>query len=206
MINSIMHVAEIFRSIQGEGCHTGAPAIFVRLAGCNLLCEFCDTDHRSSWTVSANLLAKDIIRRYTLGDRVVFTGGEPLRQSNGLEEVVSILRKKLAFVYIDLETNGTYPIPDIFNTVSVSPKGPADSIVCPTKPVTNLKIMYPFYNDATVAEYSDFPAIHRFLMPLDPGTGMADYIQSVKDAQQVIMKEARGWNLGIQIHKIIGAK
>lgn len=45
-----MRVNEIFYSIQGEGRYTGTPAVFIRLAGCNLRCDFCDTEHQPTKT------------------------------------------------------------------------------------------------------------------------------------------------------------
>ncbi|MGH7755783.1 MAG: 7-carboxy-7-deazaguanine synthase QueE, partial [Vulcanimicrobiaceae bacterium] len=82
----MLALAEIFTSIQGEGTHTGRAAVFVRLAGCNLNCRFCDTDYAvRSFASIADVVAQ--VRE--LGGNcpmVVLTGGEPLIQteSSGL--------------------------------------------------------------------------------------------------------------------------
>jgi 7-carboxy-7-deazaguanine synthase len=83
----LLLVKETFATLQGEGPHTGRPAIFVRLAGCNLRCHFCDTDFEGGEYVAE----RDLRRRVALlADRaiggngaslVVVTGGEPLRQN-----------------------------------------------------------------------------------------------------------------------------
>lgn len=77
-------VQEVFPTLQGEGPFAGEPAIFVRMAGCNLRCHFCDTDFESSvWhpTPLELMLAIEKAHEAAPGARlVVFTGGEPLRQ------------------------------------------------------------------------------------------------------------------------------
>ena len=68
-------INEIFYSLQGEGFHTGTPALFIRFSGCNLKCEFCDTQHETGSWMSDD----EIIRRAEEcpAKMVVLTGGEP---------------------------------------------------------------------------------------------------------------------------------
>ncbi len=96
--------AEIFFSLQGEGPRTGTPATFLRLAGCNLACRWCDTKH--SWghgltmppaEVAALLLAHPC-------RSLVITGGEPLLQQEELEELLRLLPGDF---YVEVETNGS---------------------------------------------------------------------------------------------------
>src|SRR5512138_787280 len=95
-----MRVAEIFHSIQGEGPAMGRPAAFVRLAGCNLRCEGCDTNH-STWR---NLSPEDVLGE-VVGERVVITGGEPTLQREELSKLIDLLHKNDKEIHI--ETNGT---------------------------------------------------------------------------------------------------
>lgn len=98
-------VQEVFRTLQGEGPHTGRPALFIRLAGCNLRCFWCDTDFESStWTPSLSELLK---RVHELSDPrsnlIVLTGGEPMRQN-----IAPLVESLLADGYhVQIETNGT---------------------------------------------------------------------------------------------------
>ncbi len=98
-------VQEVFFSIQGEGPYSGIPAVFVRLAGCNLRCYFCDTDFESSnWHPNLKDLLKVIYRKKPRHcDLIVLTGGEPFRQ-NIRPLVTELLRQKL---HVQIETNGT---------------------------------------------------------------------------------------------------
>lgn len=128
---------EIFYSLQGEGARTGSPAVFLRLAGCNLHCSWCDT--RYSWLPGCSLPAADVARRLLAFDcpALVITGGEPLLQAAELEELLSLLPRDF---YVEVETNGTIaPTPALARRVNqwnVSPKlahagnAPADSL-CP---------------------------------------------------------------------------
>jgi len=104
---------EIFHSIQGEGVHAGTPAVFLRLAHCNLACVWCDTRYTWDWehydqrkevaSVSIDE-AKEEIRRFGCQNLVV-TGGEPLVQQRALAPLLE--RLKSSGFWIEVETNGT---------------------------------------------------------------------------------------------------
>ena len=100
----MLQLAEIFYSIQGEGTYSGTPAVFVRLAGCNLACDFCDTDYSLKFLASVD----DVVARVgELGGTcpmVVLTGGEPLAQSE-TPALIDALRVDGRRVHI--ESNGT---------------------------------------------------------------------------------------------------
>jgi organic radical activating enzyme len=98
-------VQEVFYTLQGEGPFVGQPALFVRMAGCNLKCFWCDTEFESStWRPSLEeLLARVEALRPPVCDLVVVTGGEPLRQ-NILPFVERLLAQGLR---VQLETSGS---------------------------------------------------------------------------------------------------
>lgn len=109
-----LSVHSIFRTIQGEGPFAGLPAIFIRLAGCNLQCPGCDTDYTSgretltAAEVAAAALAQAEGRNIQL---IVITGGEPFRQARGLHALIDKLWDSVR--HIQIETNGTiFPDPD----------------------------------------------------------------------------------------------
>ena len=123
---------EIFHSIQGEGVYAGRPAVFLRLALCNLACVWCDTRYTWDWEhydqgkeITALSLdeAEEAIRRYCCRNLVV-TGGEPLVQQRSLAPLLQ--RLKDCGFWIEVETNGTIaPGKKLLGVVdhwSVSPK------------------------------------------------------------------------------------
>ncbi|MDE6629453.1 MAG: 7-carboxy-7-deazaguanine synthase QueE, partial [Muribaculaceae bacterium] len=98
----MMRVNEIFYSIQGEGAHTGVPAVFVRLSGCNLRCPFCDTDFNSGEEMTSEEIAA-AVNAYP-ARHVIITGGEPTLQ---LDVRISRMMKNNG-KNIQMEKNGFF--------------------------------------------------------------------------------------------------
>ncbi|HYL27811.1 MAG TPA: 7-carboxy-7-deazaguanine synthase QueE [Candidatus Nitrosotalea sp.] len=100
----MLQLSEIFYTIQGEGTWTGTPAVFVRLGGCNLACDFCDTDYSTKFFASVD----DVIAKVRELGRdcpvVVLTGGAPLAQAE-TPALIDALRRDGRRVHI--ESNGT---------------------------------------------------------------------------------------------------
>lgn len=105
-----MKISEIFLSIEGEGIRTGAPAVFIRLFGCNLRCSYCDSMYAVEGTDYCELSVDEILQKVKSFNTqyVTLTGGEPLVHKN-----VDILLKILenSGYFINIETNGTMPKP-----------------------------------------------------------------------------------------------
>ena len=123
---------EIFASIQGEGASLGTPSTFIRLAGCNLRCSWCDTPYTWNWTRfdvrrrTVSMPISEVIEAMSRHDaeNTVITGGEPLLQIAALTGLVSELRSLGR--RIEIETNGTIvPTAALIDQVdqwNVSPK------------------------------------------------------------------------------------
>lgn len=99
-------VVSIWKTIQGEGPFAGRPAVFIRLAGCNLACPMCDTDYTSTRNTQSAFSAADTAA--SLADElhsklIVITGGEPLRQDLSL----LVMRLIVAGFQVQIETNGS---------------------------------------------------------------------------------------------------
>ena len=121
-----MMINEIFQSIQGEGPLAGSLCVFVRTAGCNCMCDWCDTKY--SWDTWIEIPVSEVInsvKRYD-AKRVVITGGEPTIQIDEVEELATRLRKD--GYHVAMETNGIIDDYDerIFDLVVVSPKYTSD--------------------------------------------------------------------------------
>ena len=114
----MLQLAEIFYSVQGEGTWTGTPAVFVRLAGCNLSCAFCDTDYALKFIASVADVVARVRAEGGACPMVILTGGEPLAQRE-TRALIDALRADGRRVHI--ESNGTLPtdLPaDVWLTVS----------------------------------------------------------------------------------------
>ena len=100
-------VVEKFVSINGEGTHSGQLAVFIRFAGCNLNCSFCDTTWANEKDVPYEEVSTEQILEYVSGkniNNITLTGGEPLMQNN-IEELIGALTDKQ--YYVEIETNGS---------------------------------------------------------------------------------------------------
>ena len=101
-----LQVNSIFLTIQGEGPFAGHPAIFVRLAGCNLQCPGCDTEYTGRSHLAVNLIVDEIklLSKNIMPPLIVITGGEPFRQN--LIPLVEKLLYENSYI-VQIETNGT---------------------------------------------------------------------------------------------------
>lgn len=111
---------EIFHTIQGEGCHTGKSACFIRLAGCDVGCIWCDV--KSSWDASEHPVWKvsDIVneaKKYPAKIAVI-TGGEPLMYN--IDLLINELKKSGFSIHI--ETSGSHPLSGKPDWICLSPK------------------------------------------------------------------------------------
>ncbi len=203
-------IKEIYYTIQGEGFHTGRPAVFCRFAGCNLwtgrevdrenaICKFCDTDFWGTDGVlggkyTAESLADLLISLWPVSDTPVFvvcTGGEPGLQMN--DELIDIFHQK--GIEIAIETNGTVTLPDGIDWICVSPKANTDIIITKGH---ELKLVYP-QKENTPADYEALNFDHFYLQPLDD-QNQAEHIKQTID----YCKQHPNWKLSIQTHKFLG--
>jgi 7-carboxy-7-deazaguanine synthase len=116
-----MKIAEIYRSIQGEGLLTGTPSVFVRASGCNLRCWFCDTPFASWKPEGQDLSVDEIVAEVEEWDcrHVVLTGGEPML----FAELLPLCdRLRQIRRHVTIETAGTLFLPVSCNLMSISPK------------------------------------------------------------------------------------
>ncbi|MFW6140113.1 MAG: 7-carboxy-7-deazaguanine synthase QueE [Acidobacteriota bacterium] len=119
-----LKITEIFSSVQGEGLRQGEPTLFVRLTGCNLRCDFCDTKY--AWEGGEKLSVEEIIKRVKRERQkfpapwVCITGGEPLIQDlKGITEALKKMGMK-----IQIETNATHYQDLNVDWYTLSPKPP----------------------------------------------------------------------------------
>ena len=127
-------ISEQFYSLQGEGQTMGVPSIFIRLAGCNLLCKsdhwVCDSIEvwkKGIKTEFQDVLDQDMIKRLEEGTHLIFTGGEPMLHQTAILNFLKWFKKKYHFKpIVEIETNGTRIIDhDLFKLIdfiNCSPK------------------------------------------------------------------------------------
>lgn len=207
--NSYYSIAEVFPTIQGEGIFSGVPALFVRLAGCNLKCFYCDTEYaQNDYASTADLVA----RFYDAGKRlVVITGGEPFRQNIG--PLVNALHDAGAMVQI--ETNGTLTLPNFPWEKAVIVCSPKTGKIHPDieKHATLFRYTLradevsevdglPSYSTAVEGKQKDIYRANRdvWVSPCDD----QDYTANAENRQAAIDSAMKfNYRLSLQIHKIL---
>lgn len=188
-------INEIFNSIQGEGYNAGMPATFIRLSGCNLKCEWCDTEHKQN-----NLLTVDEIISNSLLDNIIITGGEPCIHDLG--ELVEKLKRYKHSVCV--ETNGTFKIKDSIDYITVSPKSlyklkqkVADEVRVPVN--NKIKVTYLIDIEKTIESK------HYFLSPIIHKGEF--FLKNAVDLMHKLHSSGHmNWFLSLQTHKILGIR
>ena len=186
-------VNEIFYSIQGEGANSGRPAVFVRLAGCNLKCHFCDTDFSSKKLMKESDILEEIVKIAPKCRFIVITGGEPLLQN--LLKLTQLLFKNGYCTAV--ETNGTIKKPTSWpiSWLTVSPK----EVPLIQDYGDELKVIYQ-QQDLSVYPTQNFRKC--YLQPVFT----SDERQTQQNIQRTVeaVKENPKWRLSLQSHKLIG--
>lgn len=195
----MIHVNEIFHSLQCEGANSGTAAVFLRLSGCNLQCPFCDTDHSDGTAMTEEEAAEATMQWPTR--LVVVTGGEPALQLNtALVDALHRRGKRIA-----VETNGTLPLPDGVDWITLSPK---DLFLGHSaRPVLTVadELKVVFDGEHLPPDYSHIAIRHgRFLQPCDTGNPIRN--ATITAATVDYIKAHQEWRLSLQIHKILNIR
>lgn len=191
-------VLEIFRSIQGEGSHIGQAMTFIRLAGCNLRCPWCDT--KGSWNAEGEQKTLlDILGEIEPGDPVVITGGEPTIHKE-LVELVSALHEQDCYVMI--ETNGTNNVPWNVDWITCSPKPPLYTIHPQLHP-DELKYVVTDDFNGRIAIPEEVRRIYEGVIWLQPdGTNAQTMEHAWSKCYQLVQEDGR-LRVGMQLHKLM---
>jgi len=193
---SKLPLVEKFFSIQGEGFHTGEAAFFIRLGGCDVGCNWCDS--RFSWNPDDfPLIETPVIIDYAVfsGARsVVVTGGEPLMWN--LDSLCSGLRKNNLRTFI--ETSGTFPLTGKWDWICLSPKKKMTPLTSIFKKADELKIIVEDTDDFTWAETNRKKVSKNCLLYLQPEWSRFDMIiPEIVDYVKVNPE----WKISLQVHK-----
>ena len=220
-----LRVNNIFYSLQGEGRNTGRAAVFIRFAGCNLRCSFCDTEFDSYREMSREEILAEISRYEGAGVRgcedskalspqpsslrhqtsalsplIVLTGGEPTLQVD--EAFVDFLHQQ--GYEVSMESNGTRPAPKNLDWLTVSPKGRgARYEVQGARVPDEIKLVFDEHTDPEAilpSETFNRPPL-LYLQPCD--TGDAQRNKAITQACVEYIKAHPQWRLSLQTHKLI---
>jgi organic radical activating enzyme len=199
MIKDSLPVMEDFYTIQGEGFHQGKAAYFVRLAGCDVGCVWCDV--KESWDVNKHPYIKieeivNKIKAASTTNMVVITGGEPLMHH--LQKITTDLHEGGYKTHI--ETSGAHPLSGDWDWICLSPKkfkSPLDEIL----PLANeLKIV--------IFNKSDFEWAENYASKMNPNCKL--YLQPEWDKSAIVtpliieyVKNNPKWQISLQLHKYI---
>lgn len=192
---------ETFTSVQGEGVYTGVPSFFVRLAGCDVGCVWCDV--KESWDkekhplISVEKLVEDAVASGV--KTVIVTGGEPTMHD--LAPLTEALRN--VGLRIHLETSGTHKLTGLFDWITFSPKKFKAPLQEYFQLSSELKVV--------IFHKSDFAWSSELAIKMNEGAAL--YMQPEWDKREEnlplifdwVLKNPH-WRVGLQIHKYIGVE
>ena len=192
----MLPIVEEFYTIQGEGYHTGKAAYFLRIGGCDVGCNWCDS--RYSWNPDHHPQKRvdDVVKGILLtgADSVVITGGEPLMWN--LDYLCSVLKREGFKTF--LETSGAYPLSGEWDWICLSPKKnmpPLDKVV---EKADELKVIIESVADFDWAEkYLPLVAndCKHFLQP-----EWSKYDEIIPEIVEYVKRRTM-WNISLQVHK-----
>jgi organic radical activating enzyme len=204
-------INEVFYTLQGEGAHSGIPAVFVRFSGCNLRCPWCDTEFTDYTEMTAAEIVAEALELYDIPNErrkmMVLTGGEPSLQVD--TPLIDTLHA--AGFYICIETNGTRPLPNGIDWITCSPKKGTNLAL---KRVNEVKVVFTGDYDPEIWR-TQIEAEHWMLQPLRyTGEWLIEHAvdeweddrnDNLDDTVRYILSHPF-WRLSVQLHKIVGLR
>ena len=195
---NLLPLVEDFYTIQGEGFHSGKPAYFIRLGGCDICCCWCDAKFTWNPKNYPPVAVKDIVERAASfpAQAAVVTGGEPTLYH--LDVLCSEL--KLKNIHTFIETSGAYPLTGIWDWICLSPKRqqpPRDEIFTLAN---ELKIIIETADDLIWAEQNAAKVSPNCMLFLQSEWSKYDKITPIIVDYA---KQRPKWNISIQIHKFM---
>ena len=189
-------LVELFESLQGEGRNAGRPCTFVRFAGCNLSCPWCDTDVAAKFSLPLGELVAEIGRFRPKS--VVLTGGEPTLQPD-MPELVAALKERGFWTAV--ETNGTNDAEwlQFADYVACSPKAEFPGSLALAR-ADEVRVVA---SSESVAGFcrkvmGEIAATDYYVSPCDRN-GEIDFATA-----KAVLSQLEGWSLSVQLHKLLG--
>ena len=211
-----MRVVEIFDSIDGEGVRAGELTTFIRLAGCNLRCSYCDTPYALKCSDGEEMSINDIVKQaQDIGYRnITLTGGEPLLLPEAFDLIESLVKSGF---YVNIETNGSRDISKALeyeNVIVTMDYKTSDSGVEKAMRVDNFELLREQDILKFVVTESDLPRVKEIIRKYDiqkPYIYISPVFEKINPAQIVeflkeLHKEGINTNkirVQLQIHKYI---
>jgi len=196
-----LKVAEYMWTIQGEGARAGTPSMFVRLAGCNLQCFFCDTDFDSGKSFTVEELEDILLATLPAPLRgqedlwIVWTGGEPTESLDA--DIVAYFKARGWKQAI--ETNGTNPVPPGIDWVCCSPKV-AEHALAKSFPEGVDELRYVRHSGQPGVPQPSVKAKRYFLSPMFDGNNPNQ--DNLRHCVKLCLENPQ-WSLSLQTHKLI---
>ncbi len=194
----ILPLMEEFYTIQGEGFHTGKPAYFIRVGGCDVGCHWCDV--KESWDANTHpLTSADLIVEHALqypARAVVVTGGEP--SAFNLDYLTKELKRHEILTFI--ETSGAYTLTGEWDWVCLSPKKNSPPKPENFKRAHELKVIVYNKDDFKWAEENAAMLEKNTLLYLQPEWSRATEMTPL--IIDYVMKNPK-WNISLQTHKFM---
>jgi organic radical activating enzyme len=193
-------IVETFHSVQGEGYWTGCNAFFIRLAGCDVGCPWCDT--KISWSTKHHPqrpLSDLVAEADTAHPQfVVITGGEPLMHN--LQPLTQMLHQ--AGLQVHLETSGAHPLGGEWDWITLSPKPFQPPLAAIYPQVDELKVVIAQPQDLVWAQQQSERGNPEVVRYLQPEWGSAQAQQWVFD---YVLHHPQ-WRISLQTHKFLGIR
>lgn len=192
----MLPLVEDFYTIQGEGYHTGKPAYFIRLGGCDVGCKWCDAKQTWNAKLWPPVPVEEIVRRACsqAAKAIVITGGEPARYPLG--PLTESLKSNGMEVFI--ETSGTHLLSGAIDWVCLSPKRKQKPLPSVLERADELKVIIETPEDFEWAESNAALVSERCLLYLQP-----EWSRSATITPLIVeyVKNNPRWNISIQTHK-----